>query len=160
MYFIMWLGSLIVRFLSFMMIVRLRTMMNFIMRLRSRMDFIVWLGSLVMGFWTMMNFVVWLGSLIVRFGTRMYFIMWLITFIVRFRTRMYFINLQRFWSLIVRFLRLMIVRLWRMILWFMWFGCMNVFGFVVLFIMRLGKWGRMVFMMFGWMIIVVSFVMV
>ena len=93
MYFIMRLGSLIVRFLGLMMIVRL--MMNFIMRLWSswRMDFIVWLRSLVMGFWTMMNFVMWLGGLImrfggliVRFGTRMYFIMWLMTFIVRFRT--------------------------------------------------------------------------
>lgn len=65
-----------------------------------------------------------------------------------------FINLQRFWS-ISGFLRLMIVRLRRMILWFMWFGCMNVFGFVVLFIMRLGwRWGWMVFIQWRMIIMV------
>ena len=65
-----------------------------------------------------------------------------------------FINLQRFWS-ISGFLRLMIVRLRRMILGFMWFGCMNVFGFVVLFIMRLGwRWGWMVFIQWRMIIMV------
>ena len=49
----------------------------------------------------------------------------------------------------------MIVRLRRMILGFMWFGCMNVFGFVVLFIMRLGwRWGWMVFIQWRMIIMV------
>ena len=48
------------------------TMLNFIVRLWSVMDFIVWLRSLIMRLWTVMNFIMRLWSFIMRFWTVMW----------------------------------------------------------------------------------------